>query len=292
MEKTKTRRATESPKATKVEEPVVVQETVIVEPQVKEEPKSHSKPKKRTIKRQEKEVFHCEFEIIKGGGIAYMLPQKGVTVYDSDKDTIREIRYCPNEPSIYVDEQSDNALKQSVTFRDAKLFVSKEQPNLRKFMEMHPANQANGGTTFRKVDKRKDAELELEREFLLTDAVSIVRDRDINDLLPLAIYFGININAPVSDIRYNLLRIAKSKTKEFLQSLDSPQVSCRSTIQQAKDYQILNMKSNGVYWFDSNKLIISVTVGQDPIDTMVRFCLTEKGASALALIEERLDKLA
>tara|TARA_R110002020_G_scaffold437189_1_gene647381 strand:- start:1916 stop:2776 length:861 start_codon:yes stop_codon:yes gene_type:complete len=286
MEKTKTRRAPERPKATKVAEPAMVQETTVMEP------KTTPKAKKRTIKRQDKQVYNCEFEIIKGGGIVFMLPQKGVTIYDKEKDTIREIRYCPNEPSIYVDEQSSNALKQSVAFRDGRIFVPKNKPNLRDFLEVHPANSSNGGTTFRKVDKKQDAKEELEKEFLLTDAISVVRDRDINDLLPIAIYFGININASVSDIRYSLLRIAKTKTKEFLESLDSPQVSCRATIQQAADYQILNMKSNGVYWFDSNQLIISVPVGQDAVDTMVRFCLTEKGASALSLIEERLDKLA
>ena len=286
MEKTKTRRAPERPKATKVAEPAMVQETTVMEP------KTAPKAKKRTIKRQDKQVYNCEFEIIKGGGIVFMLPQKGVTIYDKEKDTIREIRYCPNEPSIYVDEQSSNALKQSVAFRDGRIFVPKNKPNLRDFLEVHPANSSNGGTTFRKVDKKQDAKDELEKEFLLTDAISVVRDRDINDLLPIAIYFGININASVSDIRYSLLRIAKTKTKEFLESLDSPQVSCRATIQQAADYQILNMKSNGVYWFDSNQLIISVPVGQDAVDTMVRFCLTEKGASALSLIEERLDKLA
>jgi len=286
MEKTKTRRAPERPKATKVAEPAMVQETTVMEP------KTAPKTKKRTIKRQDKQVYNCEFEIIKGGGIVFMLPQKGVTIYDKEKDTIREIRYCPNEPSIYVDEQSSNAMKQSVAFRDGRIFVPKNKPNLRDFLEVHPANSSNGGTTFRKVDKKQDAKDELEKEFLLTDAISVVRDRDINDLLPIAIYFGININASISDIRYSLLRIAKTKTKEFLESLDSPQVSCRATIQQAADYQILNMKSNGVYWFDSNQLIISVPVGQDAVDTMVRFCLTEKGASALSLIEERLDKLA
>jgi len=288
MEKTKTRRAPERPKATKVAEPVMVQETVVMEP------KAAPKPKKRTVKRKATDPSKaCEYEIpAKTGGIVFMLPQKGVTVYDEKNDTVREIRYCPNEPSIYVDEQSNNALKQSVVFRDAKLFVPKDKPNLRSFLEIHPSNMKNGGNVFKKVDKKKEAEQELEREFLLTDAISVVRDRDINDLLPIAIYFGININASVSDIRYSLLRIAKTKTKEFLESLDSPQVSCRATIQQAADYQILNMKSNGVYWFDSNQLIISVPVGQDAVDTMVRFCLTEKGASALSLIEERLDKLA
>jgi hypothetical protein len=280
----KTRRAPKRPTATEsaIAEPVAAKETVVTAP----------KPKKRTIKHKEREVYHTEYEIIKGGGIVFMLPQKGVTVYDSEKDTVREIRYCPNEPSIFVDEQSSNAVKQSVAFRDGKLFVPKEKPNLRKFMELHPANKGNGGNTFRVVDKRKEAAQELEREFLVSDAVSVVRDREINDLLPIAMYFGININAPVSEIRYNLLRVAKSKSKQFLESLDSPQVSCRSSVQQAKDYQILNMKANGVYWFDSNKLIVSVPVGQDPLDTMIRFCLTEKGASTLSLIEERLDKLS
>jgi len=245
------------------------------------------KPKKRTIKRKEVVNENKEYEIIKGGGVVYMLPQKGVTVYDEVNDTVREIRYCPNEPSIYVDEQSSNAVKQSVAFRMGRLFVPKEKPNLRKFLEVHPQN----GPVFKEINKRRDAERELEKEFVLTDAIARVRDADINDLLPVAIYFGVNINSPVSEIRYNLLTIAKRKTEEFLQSFDSPQVMTRSTIQQAKDYQILNVKKNGVFWFDSNNLIVSVPVGQDPMDVMVRFCLTEKGASVLSNLEERLDKL-
>lgn len=288
MEKTKTRRAPERPTATKASGPVAVQETPVAVD------KPASKPVKRVIKRKVKETsLACEFEMNKKtAGIVFMLPQKGVTIYDKENDTVREIRYCPNEPSIFVDEQSENALKQSVVFRDARLFVQNTKPNLRKFLEAHPANKANGGNQFSKVDKRKDAEEELEKEFYLTDAITIVRDKDINDLLPIAMYFGINIDASVSDIRYSLLRIAKTKTREFLESIDSPQVSCRSTVQQAADYQILNVKDSGVYWFDSNQLIVSVPVGQDALDTMVRFCLTEKGTSVLSLMEERLDKLA
>ena len=105
-------------------------------------------------------------------------------------------------------------------------------------------------------------------------------------------YFKVNINSPVSEIRFNLLRIAKSKPQEFIESFDSPQVQARSVVTQAKDYQIINVKSDGVYWFDSNGLIVSVPVGQDPVDVMVRFCLTEKGSSVLSSLEERLERLA
>jgi len=268
------------------------QESVMEETLVMEPPKKTPPPKKkRTIKRTETVLSNAEYEIPKNAGIVYMLPQKGITVYDAEQDTVREMRYCPNEPSIWADEQGEKARKETVAFRDGKLFVRRDQPNLRKFMDLHPLNIANGGNVFQQVDKRKDAESELKKEFLLSEAISMVRDKEINDLLPVALYFGVNINTPVSEIRYNLLNIAKKKTQAFIESFDSPQVQVRSSIQQAKDYQILNLKKDGCYWFDSNSLIVSVPVGQDPLNTMVRFCLTEKGSSVLSLIEEKLDKL-
>ena len=247
--------------------------------------------KQRSVKRKEQVLFHAEYEIPKNAGIVYMLPQKGITVYDSDLDTVREMRYCPNEPSIWADEQGDNARKETVAFREGKLFVAKDKPNLRKFMDLHPMNIGNGGKVFKQVDKKQDAEIELKKEFLLTDAIGMVRDKTINELLPIALYFGVNINTPVTEIRYNLLNIAKKKTDEFIQAFDSPQVQARSTVQQAKDYQIINVNDNGCYWFDSNRLIVSVPVGQDSMDVMVRFCLTEKGASVLSTLEDRLDRL-
>jgi len=263
-----------------------------VQPDAQVAPPAPAKKKKPAIRRREEVNQHKEYEIIKGGGIVFMLPQKGVTVYDKENDTVREIRYCPNEQSIFRDEQSENAKRESVSFREGRLFVPKEKPNLRKFLELHPLNKANGGTVFSEVNKKKDAEKELQKEFLTTDAVALVRDTDIQELLPIAMYFNVGINSPVSEIRFNLLRIAKNKPQEFIESFDSPQVQARSVVTQAKDYQIINVKSDGVYWFDSNGLIVSVPVGQDPLDVMVRFCLTEKGSSVLSSLEERLERLA
>jgi len=257
-----------------------------------QQPKVVAPKQKPVIRRQETVSEAKEYEIVKGGGIAFLLPQKGVTIYDKSNDSVREIRYCPNEQSIYRDEQSENAVKQSVTFRDGRIFIPKEKPNLRAFLESHPSNVANGGTIFREVNKKADAEKELQKEFDINEAVMMVREKSIQELLPVAMYFNININAPVSEIRFALLRIAKSKPKEFIQSFDSPQVMARSVIKQAADYQIINLKKDGGYWFDSNALIVSVPVGQDPLDVMCRFCLTEKGSSVFSALEERLEKLA
>ena len=66
----------------------------------------------------------------------------------------------------------------------------------------------------------------------------------------------------------------------------------RSILKQASEYQMINIKSDGVYWFDSNGLIVSVPHGQDAMDVAVRFCLTEKGSSVLDNLQEKLDRLA
>lgn len=279
------RRAPGRPK--KIQEPTV--ETVGA---VMEAPKPSVTKKKLPIKRKEEATTHSEYEIKKGAGVVYMLPQKGITVYDKENDSVREVRYCPNEPSIYVDEQSDNAIKESVIFREGRLFVAKEKPNLKRFLDNHPYNIANGGKVFKLVDKRRDAEVELQKEFKVSEAIAMVRDKDISELLPIAIYFKININTPTSEIRYNLLNIAKKKPQEFIESFDSPQVQARSIIQQAKDYQIIDLKDDRCFWFDSKSMIVSVPAGQDPMDVMVRYCLTEGGAPVLAELEQQLEKLA
>jgi len=242
-------------------------------------------------KRKEVEVTNTEYEIPKGGGIVYLIPQKGVTIYDRENDTVREIRYCPNEPSIFVDEQSDNAVKEAIIFRNGKLFVPKEKPNLKKFLDAHPSNFENGGKVFKAVNVTRDAEAELDKEFATIEAVSFVREKDINDLLPVAIFYGININKSSSEIKFDLLKQAKSNPQDFISSFDSPTVKARSIIYQASEYQILKVTKSSVRWFDNNKEIISVPVGEDPIDIMTRFCLTDKGSVTFEAVKEKMSRI-
>lgn len=241
---------------------------------------------------QKKKVDEARvYEIPKGGGVVFMLQSKGITMYDEETQSVREMRYCENEKSVWVDEQSDNAVRKPVLFTQGKLIVPRTKPNLMEFLDRHPQNISNGGNVFRMVQKDVSAKLELEKEFSVTEAVSMVRDKGINELLPVAMFFNIDINRDSSEIRFDLLKEAKSNPTRFIESFDSPTVIVRSKVKQASEYQIINLKDDGCYWFDSNRLIIATPVGQDSLDVMSRFCLTEKGSSVLASIEEELSKL-
>ena len=67
---------------------------------------------------------------------------------------------------------------------------------------------ANGGNTFRIMDETKKAQDVLDTEFSQVDAIAAVRDRH-SRFLPVAIYYGVNIDRSTADIRYDLLKIAK-----------------------------------------------------------------------------------
>ena len=85
---------------------------------------------------------------------------------------------------------------------------------------------------------------------------------------------------------------AKNNPTGFVKMFDNPAVRTRSAIMQASDFQILDNRSDGMYWFDSGRLIVSTPAGMDSVDVMTRFCLTEKGAPVYEQILERLESIA
>ena len=258
-----------------------------VNPQVEAAASSSKKAVKYNYQEPE-EPLALVYEIKRNAGIAYMLNQSNVTVYDKVSDSVRQIRYCPNENSVFVDEQSPVARKEAVIFRNGNLIVPREKPNLRKFLDLHPGNAKNGGSVFNLVDNKRNVEEELTKEFDVFDAVAQVRTKSIDELLPVAIYYNVNVDRPVADIKFDLLRIAKNKPEEFVKSFDNPMVKARSVVHRASQYNIVRLSADGCYWVDSNTLIVAVPVGQDPTDTLTRFCMTERGASVLASLEDQL----
>jgi len=251
-------------------------------------------PKKATSDFKVKQSYDAEttkvYEVIRGGGILCKIKSE-VTIFDEQEGRIRAIRYCPNEPSIYRENQGEYAQREHVVFRDKMLMVPHTKPNLQEFLDKHPDNAANGGGIFKLIDKNASAEEMLEKEFSQHEAVSLVRDKSIDELLPVAMYLDININQKNAEIKRELLAEAKSNPTRFIQLFDNPQVRCRSAVMQAVDFQILNAKADGMYWYDTNRLIVSTPAGADSIEVATRFFMTDKGATAYERVVEELNRI-
>jgi hypothetical protein len=249
----------------------------------------------RVVKRnkfEEEEISKVKIYVIEsGGGIVYRIPQSEFSVFDEEKGFNRAIRYCPNERSIFVDEQQKDALREQVVFYEGQLIVGPERKNLQDYLDRHPMNLANGGGTFRVLENDKKSAKEVEDEFTKLDAVILVRDKSIDELLPVAMSLGINTNQKNIEIKRELLQEAKANPVKFMELFDSPAVKARAIVMQCVDFQIINPKPDGMYWYDSNRLIIASPAGQDTVEVMTRFCLTDKGSIVFNELQEQLDRM-
>lgn len=231
------------------------------------------------------------YVINKGGGIWYKLKQNNITIFDEETGRVRQLRYSPNEMSVWADEQSENIIREQIVFINKNLLVQYTRPNLQKYLDLHPDNIANGGKVFSLVDTERKASVELDKEFITFDAVGMVRDKSIDELLPVAMYLGIDTNQKNLEIKRELLREAKANPQRFIEMFDNPVVKVKSTLMSAVDFQILRAATDGLKWYDSNRLIVATPAGQDTIDIATRFCLSEKGALVLEEIENQLSKI-
>lgn len=231
------------------------------------------------------------YTIQKGGGHWFKIKQNNITVFDEETGRVRQLRYSPNEMSVWADEQSDNIIREQIVFNRKNLLVPYTKPNLQKYLDLHPDNKANGGKVFHLVDTEKKAAIELDKEFLALDAVAMVRDKSIDELIPVAMFLGIDTDQKNMEIKRELLQEAKANPKKFIEMFDNPVVKVKSTIMSAIDFQILRNDNDGLKWFDSNRLIVATPAGQETIDIATRFCLSEKGAVVFEEIENQLSKI-
>tara|TARA_R100001443_G_scaffold44432_2_gene57355 strand:- start:3752 stop:4597 length:846 start_codon:yes stop_codon:yes gene_type:complete len=257
--------------------------TPVASIEVENKPVPKAKP---AIRRESKKNTILEYRLVKKSGATFLMTQKNVTVVEDGR--LREIRYCPNEPTIYRDEQEKSSIRQPVVFLDGVIYVRPDQPNLAEYLEKHPENRANGGNRFYLYEEEKVSEARLEDEFEVHDAIGLIRTKDLDDLLSVAISYGINIDRPVNEIKHDLMITAKKSPKNFIEAFDNPVTEMKSKLSQARKYQVIKIRDNGVFWYDSNKLIISVPQGKDPMDILIRHCMTESAAPLVAEIERQL----
>ena len=183
-------------------------------------------------------------------------------------------------------------MREQIIFSNKELYVPYNKPNLMKYLDLHPDNYANGGNRFELVNNEAKAEVEIEQEFAMVDAVAMVRDKSIDELLPVALYLGIDVNQKNMEIKRELLQErAKSNRTASSKCLTTQCTDSQYHYEQAVDFQILRADADGLKWYDSGKLIVSTPVGQDTMDVATRFCLTERGATVFEEIERQLSKI-
>lgn len=229
------------------------------------------------------------YQAIKAKGVALMIDSSSVSGFDKERGEVVQYRYCEAEHSIYRDEQSDFSTVTPIVFKEGHLFVPPTKPNLAKFLDVHPGNEANGGRLFRLLDHQKLAKDKIEKEFEVVDAMILIRTKPVDDLLSVAVSLGLKTDRVLDEIKHDLTVYAKRNPKVFSEMFDDPSTKVKSDIKRAVSYGILSAEKGYVRWKDTNNHIIAVPEGKDAIDVMTRYCLTEAGSPVYEEIKRQLS---
>ena len=130
-------------KEPQLEETVVIEETVVVEEAPRE---VYVEPKPKRVEKQNKRLddgweLKDRLYRLKGDKkpLSRSIKAQNIYFFDEEKGFEREIKYCQNQRTVFVDEMKGDQRLEHIVFRNGLLPVEKEKVVLQKFLSLyHP----------------------------------------------------------------------------------------------------------------------------------------------------------
>ena len=270
---------------TKVEEPIV-EETVVVEEQPKvEAPKIKAKPK-NTWEIKDRVYY------LKGRNkpLSYSVRASNLFWFDEEKGYEREIKYCQNQRTCFVDEMKGDQRLEHIIFRNGALFVEKNKTTLQKFLSLyHPHN----GKLFYEYKPVEIAESQIDRLELEADAILMARQMDI-DLAEaiMRVEKGSEVSKMSSkELKRDLLVFARRNPDLFLELATDDNVQLRNFGIKAVEEGIIKLSNDQRYfmWGSTDRKLMTVPFDEHPYTALAHWFKTDEGMEIYTQIEKRLS---
>ena len=277
-------------KITKVEEPVV-EETVAVkeQPVVKEQPKVEA-PKEKAKPKNDWEIKDRMY-YLKGRKkpISYSIRASNLFWFDEEKGYEREIKYCQNQNTCFVDEMKGDQRLEHIVFRSGTLFVPKEKVTLQKFLSLyHPHRE----TIFYEHKPVEIAKHQLDWLEFEVEALKIAKDLDIDIVEAIMrAEIGSNVNNMSSkELKRDLILFARRDPKTFLELTNDDNVQLRNFGIKAVENGIIKLSHDQRYfsWGSNNRKLMTVPFDEHPYTALAHWFKTDEGMEIYTNIEKRL----
>ena len=268
---------------TKVEEPVVeeilvVEQPKVVAPKIKAKPKNTWEIKDRVyyLKGKKKPLSHS----VRSANLFW---------FDEEKGYEREIKYCQNQRTVFVDEMKGDQRLEHIIFRSGSLFVPKEKVILQKFLSMyHPHN----GKIFYEHKPVEIAENQIEILEMEADAILMARQIDI-DLAEaiMRVEKGSQVsNMSSKELKRDLLLFARNNPSLFLELANDENVVLRNFGIRAVEEGILRLSNDQRYftWASTNRKIMTVPFDEHPYTALAHWFKTDEGMEIYTNIEKKI----
>ena len=271
-------------KVTKVEEPVV-EETVVVKEQPKvEAPKIKAKPK-NTWEIKDRVYY------LRGNTkpLSRMIKSADIYWFDEEKGYERELKYCQNQKTPFVDEMKGDQRLEHIIFRSGSLYVPKEQTTLQKLLSLYHPHKDKLYYEFKPVEI---AENQLDWLEFEVEALGIAKDMDIDmaeAIMRAEIGSEVN-NLSSKELKRDLLLFARRNPKLFIELTTDDNVQLRNFGIRAVEEGIISLSSDQRYfiWNSTNRKIMTVPFDEHPYTALAHWFKTDEGMEIYSNIQKRI----
>jgi hypothetical protein len=214
----------------------------------------------------------------------------GIYHFDEDKGYERELKYCQNQKTTFVDEMIGDQRMEHIIFRSGSLFVPKEKTVLQKLLSLYHPHKNKLYTEFQPtvVAENEISWLEMEVE-ALNAAMNL--DIDMAEAV-MRVELGSRVSEMSSkELKRDLLLYAKSNPGLFLELVNDDNVQLRNFGIKATELSIIKLSSDQRHfmWGSNDRKLMTVPFDEHPYSALAQWFKTDEGMEVYTNIEKQLS---
>jgi len=222
--------------------------------------------------------------------LSYMVRSANIYWFDEEKGYERELKYCENQRTPFVDEMKGDQRLSHIIFRNGALFVPRQKQTLQKLLSLyHPERDQLFIEHQPEVDAADDLQiLELELE-----ALNLAKEVDIDMAEAIMrVEYGSKVSQMSSkELKRDLLIYAKNNPVLFLELASDDNVQLRNFGIKAVELGILKLSQDNrnFLWASNDRKLMTVPFDEHPYTALAHWFKTDEGMEIYANIEKRLN---
>ena len=266
----------------------------VEEPQIEEEVQVVEQPKIR-----ERKVSSDEWELkdrlynLKSSRkpISRMIKSANIYWFDEEKGYERELKYCENQRTCFVDEMKGDQRLSHIIFRNGSLFVPKEKTVLQKMLSLYHPHKDKIYVEHMPAKLAAD-----EIDVLEQQVEALVAARNIDIDMAEAI-MRVEVGSKVAELsskelKRDLLVFARNNPKLFLELADDENVMLRNFGIRAVEAGILRLSTDQRHfmWGSNGRKLMNVPFDEHPYTALAHWFKTDEGMEIYSNVEKRLNQ--
>jgi hypothetical protein len=209
--------------------------------------------------------------------------------FDEEKGYERELKYCQNQKTCFVDEMKGDQRLEHVIFRNGMLIIPKEKTVLQKLLSLYHPDRNKMFYEEKPVEKAINEIAWLEMEIEALNAAQNI-DIDMAEAI-MRVEVGSKVSEMSSkELRRDLLLYARRNPELFLELVNDENVVLRNFGIKATEMGILKLSSDQrtFTWGSNDRKLMNVPFDEHPYSALAAWFKTDEGMEIYSNIEKRL----